>query len=328
MVARYGGLVPVTLPPVWFERYPLPEVAAEVEAAVRVLGPAELTPQDPYAMVEDAVAIVAGSHVYDAALMDRGPHLQVISRTGIGVDLVDVGAATNRGIAVCNTPDGPTVSTAEHAVALLLAAAKQIKASEAALRSGGDDHYGRHRGVELDGKTLGLVGYGRIARRVAHIAAGLGMRMLAYDPHLPDDAFTGARRGELADVLGADAVSVHVPLTAETQGLFDAAAFAAMKPGAIFVNTARGGLVDQEALLAALDDGRLFAAALDVTDPEPLPAGHPLLAREDVVVTPHVASGTGDGKERIFRMAFRQVLQVIDGERPAHLVNPDVWVSA
>jgi D-3-phosphoglycerate dehydrogenase len=107
--------------------------------------------------------------------------------------------------------------------------------------------------------------------------------------------------------------------------MFGAAAFASMKPGAVFINTARGGLVDQEALLAALDDGRLFGAGLDVTSPEPLPMGHPLLGRDDVVVTPHVASATGDGKARVFRIAFRQAMDVIEGRRPEHLVNPDVW---
>ncbi len=319
----------MTLPPVWFERYPPPEVAAEIDASVRVFGPAEATPDDPYRELTDALGIVAGSHTYDAAVMDRAPDVRVISRTGIGVDLVDVDVATERGIAVCNAPDGPTVSTAEHAVALMLAAAKCIKASESALRGGGEDLYARHRGIELDGTTLGLVGYGRIARRVARIAAGLGMRVRAFDPHLDDTAFDGVERvPDLDGVLGADVVSVHVPLTDQSRGMFDAVAFAAMRPGAIFVNTARGGLVDQEALVAALDDGRLFAAALDVTDPEPLPAGHPLLERDDVIVTPHVASATAAGKERIFRIAFQQVLQVIGGERPAHLVNPDVWVTA
>ncbi len=317
------------LPPVWFERYPVPEAAAEVDAAVELLGPGESTPDDPYQAMTHAIAAVAGSYVYDAAVMERGPLLQVISRTGIGVDTVDVAAATERGIGVCNAPDGPTISTAEHAVALMLAAAKRLKASAAALAAGGDNIYAQHRGVELDGKTLGLVGYGRIARRVARIATGLGMVVRAHDPHLDPSAFVGAEHvAHLGGVLDAHVVSVHVPLTEETRGMFDAASFVAMKPGAIFVNTARGGLVDQAALLAALDGGHRSAAALDVTDPEPLPADHPLLRRDDVIVTPHVASATADGKARIFRIAFRQVLQVIGGERPDHLVNPDVWVPA
>ena len=120
-------------------------------------------------------------------------------------------------------------------------------------------------------------------------------------------------------------VSVHVPLTDTSRGMFGAAQFASMKAGAVFINTARGGLVDQDALLRALDEGHLFGAGLDVTSPEPLPAGHPLLGRDDVVVTPHVASATADGKARIFRVAFEQAMAVVHGRRPEHLVNPEVW---
>ncbi len=307
------------LPPVWFERYPLAEVAAEVDAAVRVLGPAEATPDDPYGALTDARGIVAGSHTYDAAVMDRGPALRVIARTGIGVDLVDLAAATERGIAVCNTPDGPTVPTAEHAVALMLAAAKGLHHPAA---------FGEHSSVELDGKTLGLIGMGRIARRVAHIASALGMAVKAYDPYVavfPDEVTEAAT---LHEALDADVISLHVPLTDDTRGIIDGEAFAAMRPGTIVVNTARGGLVDHGALLWALDHGSIAGAALDVTDPEPLPDEHPLLHRSDVIVTLHVASATPEGKERMFRTAFAQVLQVIAGERPDHLVNPDVWVTA
>jgi D-3-phosphoglycerate dehydrogenase len=137
----------------------------------------------------------------------------------------------------------------------------------------------------------------------------------------------GVDRAETLDALlgAADVVSVHVPLTDESRGMFGAARFAAMKPGSVFINTARGGLVDQDALHGALDAGHLFGAGLDVTLPEPLPAGHPLLHRDDVVVTPHVASATGDGKTRIFRVAVEQAMAVVEGRRPEHLVNPEVW---
>lgn len=305
-------------PIIWFERPPSPDLRKEMEGVARIGHDDELAIAD---------AVMAGARTYDAAFMDRAPNAKVICRTGIGVDKVDIPAATARGIAVCNTPDGPTTSTAEHAVALMLAAAKQLKLSEGRLRESQTDLYARHEAVELDGTTLGLVGYGRIARRVGAAARGLGMHVAAYDPFLGDGDFAGARRmTDLGDLLGAaDVVSVHVPLTEESAGLFDAAMFECMKPGAVFVNTARGGLVDQDALLTALDSGRLHSAGLDVTDPEPLPPDHPLLHRDDVVVTPHVASGTGAGKRRIVRMAFEQVMQVLEGERPAHLRNPEVW---
>jgi D-3-phosphoglycerate dehydrogenase len=307
-------------PIIWFERPPSPDLRAEIETVGRIADDDELAVAD---------AVMAGARTYDAAFMDRAPNAKVICRTGIGVDKVDIAAATERGIAVCNTPDGPTTSTAEHAVALMLAAAKQLKLSERRMRVGETDLYASHEAVELDGATLGLVGYGRIARRVGAAARGLGMHVAAYDPFLGADDFAGARRmTELGELLAAaDVVSVHVPLTDASAGLFDAAMFERMKPGAIFVNTARGGLVDQDALLDALDSGRLHSAGLDVTDPEPLPSDHPLLHRDDVVVTPHVASGTGAGKRRIVRMAFEQVMQVLGGERPTHLRNPDVWES-
>lgn len=316
----------MNLPRVWFERAILPDLVADVEHEVEVLGPAIAT--DRYAGIAAAEGIVAGSFRYDAELMDHAPGARVIARTGIGVDTVDVPEATRRGIAVCNAPDGPTASTAEHAVMLMLAVAKNLERSEEQLRSGGAGHYADHTGIELAGTTLGLVGFGRIARRVATAARGLEMKIVVFDPFLDDGALPGdvTRARDLQGLLGvADVVSVHVPLSDGTRGMFDAAAFAAMRPGAVFVNTARGGLVDHAALLDALGRGHLFGAGLDVTDPEPLPPDHPLLHRPDVIVTPHVASGTFAGKRRIFRTALEQVLHVLRGERPPHLINPEVW---
>ena len=316
-----------TLPPVWFERPVLPEMLSTVTAACTILGPA--TDEDRSAGLDTAVAAVVGLVACDRAFMDRAPGLKVIARNGIGYDNVDVAAATERGIAVCNTPDGPTVSTAEHAVTLMLLVAKNIRAAETALRAGATaGYYVRHEGIELDGKVLGLVGFGRIARHVARIAAGLGMRITTYDPYLPASAIpAGVDRADTLEALlaVADVVSVHVPLTDASRGLFGAGAFASMKPAAVFINTARGGLVDHDALLEALETGRLFGAGLDVTSPEPLPVDHPLLERDDVVVTPHIASGTADGKARIFRVAFEQAMAAVEGRRPEHLVNPEVW---
>jgi D-3-phosphoglycerate dehydrogenase len=312
---------------VWFERAVLPELAAEVARAVTVLGPA--TADDPYAGLPTARGVLAGSGRYDAAFMERAPELRVIARTGIGVDAVDVSEATRRGIAVCNTPDAPTVSTAEHAATLMLTVAKNVKRAEAELAAGRSiGYFGHHQALELDGKLLGLVGFGRIARHLARIAGGIGMRVTAYDPFLADSSFPPAvtRASSLEQLLAvADVVSLHVPLSDDSRGLFGARQFEAMKPGAVFVNTARGALVDPGALLAALEGGRLFGAGLDVTEPEPLPPGHPLLLRPDVVITPHVASATGEGRVRIFRAAFEQVVEVLHGRRPRHLVNPDVW---
>lgn len=315
-------------PEVWFEREILPDLVRTVAAQASILGPAGATPDHPYEALPGASGIVASQHVYDAALMDLAPNLRVISRTGIGYEKVDVAAATARGIAVCNAPDGPTISTAEHTIALMMMVAKNVKQSESELRGGGSDFYARHVGIELDGGTLGLVGLGRIARRVASIALALNMRVTAYDPFLDAMAFPPAiRRVETIDglVAGADVVSIHVPLTESNAGLFGADLLQLMKPGSILINTARGGLVDLAALADALNSERLFGAGLDVTDPEPLPPDHPMLARDDVVITPHVAAGTAGAKRRIFNSAFDQVIDVLKGHRPQNLVNPDVW---
>lgn len=314
------------LPRVWFERPILPDLLEEVEHAVQILGPG--TPGAPLHGIEQAEGIVAGALHYDEHVMDKAPGLRVIARTGIGVDRVDIAEASRRGIAVCNAPDAPTVSTAEHTIALVLAVAKNLKGSEARLRSGEHGLYARHDALELAGKQLGLVGYGRIARHVAKIAEGLGMTIRAFDPLVdprPSDVDLVATLDEL--LATSDVVSLHIPLTPETRHSFGRAQFAAMKSDAIFVNTARGGLVDHQALLAALEAGSLFGAGLDVTEPEPINPDHPLLYRDEVVVTAHVASGTRTGKRRLFRTALEQVLLVLAGEVPTYVVNPDDWSS-
>jgi phosphoglycerate dehydrogenase-like enzyme len=321
-----AATTPGDRPPVWFERAIPPELVPEVAASVTILGPS--TTADPYAGLATALGAVASTLRYDAVLMDHAPHLRLIARTGIGYDRVDVAEATRRGIAVCNTPDAPTISTAEHAATLKLMVAKSVKRSEAQLHEGRGDYYARHQAIELEGKMLGLVGLGRIARRVARIGQGLGMRVAAFDPYLPQADFppSVAWTASLAELLGmADVVSLHVPLSDATRGMIGDAQFAQMKRGAVLINTARGGLLDDDALIRALEAGRLFGVGLDVTEPEPLPPDHPLLHRDDVVVTPHVASGTAEGKARIFRAAFKQVVHGLAGHRPDHLVNPEVW---
>jgi len=315
---------------IWFERDMPDHVAATIAGLATPIGPGTATPADLLSSVGEADAIIASSLVaYDGPAMDRAPLLRVIARTGIGVEKIDLGAATERGIAVCNTPDAPTISTAEHTIALLLSVAKRVAAAQAALRSGGHDFFGSHEGREVSDKVLGLVGVGRIGTNVARMAGGLSMTVIAYDPFVGriDAAESGIRLVDSLDQLlaEADVVSLHLPLTSETEHLINAEHLANMKPGAILVNTARGGLVDHDALLVALDDGRLYGAGLDVTDPEPLPPDHPLLHRDDVVVTPHVAAATGAGKARLYESAVSQALQVLHDVCPRHLVNPDVW---
>ncbi len=268
-------------------------------------------------------AIVGSKERWDGAACRRLPDLKVVVRRGIGTDTVDHAACAAHGVAVCNTPDGPTTSTAEHALALLLAASKRLKVAERRLRDG-DGLVGTPAavgGLELDGRTLGLIGCGRIGRRLGGYAEALGMQVLAHDPHL--DAAPVGRLVDLEDIWSsADIVSLHAPATPATRHLVNATSLAAMRPGVVIVNCARGALVDHDALLAALTSGHVAGAALDVTDPEPLPADHPLLHRDDVLVTPHVASGTTAGAERVIHQALAQALAWLRGETPEHLLDP------
>jgi phosphoglycerate dehydrogenase-like enzyme len=306
------------LPRLYVDRQPPPAAAEFVAGRCELCGP------DLEALAT-AEGIIAGSTRWDAARFDLAPRVRVLSRSGIGYDSVDVAAATERGIVVCIAADAPTVSTAEHAAALILAAAKRLVPNQLQLRAGAGDYFAFTRAIELAGRTLGLVGYGRIARRVGRAARALDMDVVACDPYVTADGAADVELLPFAELLArADVISVHAPLTDETRHLFDATAFAAMRPGVVFVNTARGGLVDQDALLAALDSGQVGAAALDVTEPEPLPPDHPLLHRDDVLVTPHVASATDLGKGRLYEHAIEHALLFLAGGRPPHVVNPEV----
>ena len=316
---------------IWFERKLPREHAHLVEGLARPLGFALEASSDPLAEISEADGIVASAKVvYDGALMDRAPALKVIARTGVGYDNISVPDATARGICVCYTPDAPTISTAEHTVALMLAAAKQLKRyNRAMVDQPTADHITSYYGLELYGRRLGLVGLGRIGARVAKVAQALGMSVTAYDPFV-----TPARAGELGVELAqtleallseSDVISLHVPASPETRHMINAERLAMMKPGAYLINAARGALVDEAALLNALDRGRLSGAGLDVFDCEPPPADHPLLSRDDVIATPHLAGPSPAGRQRMWEGAISQALQVLRNERPTHLLNPDVW---
>lgn len=267
-----------------------------------------------------ADAVIAGMRRWDAAAIALAPRLKVISRTGVGYDTVDVAAAQRAGVAVCYAPEAPTVSTAEHTMMLLLALTKRLPELSERARAGGVGP--APDALELDGRTLGLVGFGRIAQRVARAAGGLGMIVIAHDPYLAPGlhAPTETTLVPLDEVWErSDIVSLHAPATPATHHLIDDAVLGRMRPGAFLVNCARGALVDQEALLRALVSGRLAGAALDVTEPEPLPAGHPLLEHPRVIVTPHVASGTAAGRRRLYQHAIDHALRTLAGD-PCSLV--------
>lgn len=296
---------------------PLTEVdLAHVADRADVVGP------DDDTLPLAAAAVIGVQHRWDAERFARFPDLRVVSRMGIGYDNVDVAAADAAGVVVCNAPDAPTVSTAEHALALLLAVCRELPVMAERCREGLGAP-AAPSALELDGSTLGLVGYGRIGRRVGAAAAALGMRVLVSDPAVsPDDEGLGpVEVVELDRVIeDSDVISLHAPAVPATRHLVGPGTLPRMRRGVRIVNCARGSLVDQDALLAALDDGQVAGAGLDVTDPEPLPVDHPLLHRGDVIVTPHTASSTAAGRRRLFEHGFDHALAVLEG-RDAPVVS-------
>ena len=277
--------------------------------------------------IATADGIIAGSLlVGDAVLYARVPNLQVLARTGIGHDRVDVEAATAAGVCAVNTPDAPTESTAEFALTLMLATARRLQSGATSLANGQWNQDASLVGFDLDGKTLGLVGCGRIGRRVAELGLALRMEVQAFDPPAPVLPAGVRRAPSLVALLEtSDVISLHVPLSPATRHLLGAEEFARCKPGAILINTARGPLVDEAALFAALRSGRLAGAGLDVWDQEPPATGNALALLPVVTATPHMAAFTREGRRRSHLGAVNQVLQVLHGEQPPFLLNPAVW---
>jgi phosphoglycerate dehydrogenase-like enzyme len=295
---------------------------------ITTLPPAEAnepTPAELLAALAGVEAVVAGSERYSAPVLAANPQLRVVARVGVGYDAVDVPAATAAGVAVTIAPGTNQGSVAEHTFALILGFTRHIPARHAALAAGG---WNRLMSRPLRGRTLGLAGLGRIGKAVAARAAGFEMRVVAYDP-VPDAAFCAAHGIELvsfADLLAAsDFLSLHLPLTPETRHVIDKTALAKMRPGAVLVNTSRGGLVCEADLVAALRAGRLGGAALDVFEEEPTPAGNPLRTLPNVVLTPHAAGVDVQSLEDMARSAAQAVASIRRGEWPAEkVVNPAV----
>jgi D-3-phosphoglycerate dehydrogenase len=311
---------------VWVGFDLMPEPLALLEAETETIHSSNLADLAGVAGVILGVAPTA-----DAAFMDQaGQSLKVIARHGIGVDNVDLAAATERGILVVNTPDAPTESTAEHAVALLLALAKQVVAGDRNLRGTANISHHRLQGTEVRGRTLGVVGFGRIGRRVAEICSqGLRMRVMAFDPYV-DPSQVAAMGVVMVDslelLLGqADFVSLHPALTPETRHLIGLPELRLMKSTAFLINVSRGPVVDEVALIEALKTGQLAGVAMDVFDPEPPSPDHPLFRMPNVVTTPHISSFTDLGRQAMSQGAIEQVLQVLRGERPTYLLNPEAW---
>jgi len=270
-------------------------------------------------------AVVVRTATIDAGVIDRADRLQVIAKHGSGLDNVDVAAASRRNVVVCNTPGVNARSVAEHAIALLFGVRRNLRTADRHVREGGWERHA-FAGRELAGDSLGLMGYGSIARETATIARGIGQQILAYDPHQADEDFPDdvVRVDDLVELCDrSDAVSIHVPLVEGTRHAISTAELAALGERGVLLNTSRGGIVDEPALVEALEGGVVGGAGLDNFQSEPPDADNPLLDRDDVLLTPHVGGVTEQALERMSRRAAANVRTVYEGGLPESTVNGD-----
>ena len=311
--------------------YVFPSLEPE-RAALEPLG-VELRPQqcrseeEIIALAEEADAVLNCYAKMTARVIERLKRCRIIARYGIGVDNVDLAAAGKAKILVTNVPDYCVDEVSDHALALLLALARRIVAADVAVKAGAWDvvsHAGVHR---LRGQTVGLLGFGKIAKALASKVRPLGMRVLVYDPYLEPATIAqhGAEAANLENLLDqSDAISVHVPLSPETRNLIGERELARMKPTAFVINTSRGGIVDEQALAVALKEGRLGGAALDVLSIEPPPLDHPLRQAPNIILTPHLAFYSRESVIELQTKAAEEVARALRGEAPRSPVNPEV----
>jgi D-3-phosphoglycerate dehydrogenase len=286
-----------------------------------------LSPDELLDAIPDYDALIVRSATkVNAAVLERADNLKVVGRAGIGLDNVDVEAATRNGVLVVNAPQSNVISAAEHTMALLLAQARNVPQAHASLTAGSWERE-RWQGVELHGKTLGIIGLGRVGTLVAQRASAFGMRLIAYDPYV--SAGRAAQMGvDLLDTVvevcrRADFLTIHLPKTPETTGILSGPELAEVRPGVRIVNTARGGLIDEEALVAALKEGRVGGAAVDVFVDEPV-TDHPLFSLDNVVVTPHLGASTAEAQDKAGLAIAEQILLALRGEFVPYAVNLDV----
>jgi len=289
------------------------------EAGLQVDVRTGLSPDELIALIPpyDALIIRSGTQV-TADVIRAGKNLKVIARAGVGVDNIDIPAATEAGIIVANAPTGNVAAAAEHTIALMFALARHVAEAHRSMREGAWNRKA-FMGVEISNKTLGLIGLGRVAGHVCRRAVGLGMHVVAYDPYVSQEYAQniGAELVSLDELLArSDFVSLHLPLNESTRGLINEGTLAKMKPGARLINTSRGGIIHDEALLTALDSGQIAGAALDVFAQEPLPADSPLRTHPRVVLTPHIGGSTTEAQFQVALDAAQQVIDVLH-DRPA-----------
>jgi D-3-phosphoglycerate dehydrogenase len=286
-----------------------------------------LTPEELLETIGDYDGLIIRSATQvNAEVIDQAENLKAIGRAGIGVDNIDIEAATKHGVIVANAPESNTVAAAEHTLGLMLASARRIPAADSSLREG-EWKRSAFKGVEVSGKTLGLIGLGHVGAIVARGALGMGMRVLAYDPYVSEDRMrqVNVERAETTDEVfeGADFVSLHVPRTPQTMGLVNEDSLARMKPTAFLINVARGGIVDETDLYNALKEGTIAGAALDVFAEEPTTQS-PIFTLPNVVVTPHLGASTAEAQDRAGITAAEQVATALRGAVPIHAINAPV----
>jgi glyoxylate reductase len=326
------------IPRVFIARFIPEEYLAQVRSACQVdLWPEDLPP--PRDVLLERVKGVDGilsllTDKIDAAVMDAaGPGFKVISNCAVGFDNIDVSEATRRGIPVGNTPGVLTDTTADFAFALLMAAARRVVEGHNYVQAGRWKTWGLTQllGQDIAGATLGIIGFGRIGKAMAKRALGFDMRILYYDPLCEDDPYAaqiGAHCTDLDGILRqSDFLSLHIPLYKDTVHFIGEAELAKMKPAAVLINTARGGVVDPDALYRALRDGVIGYAALDVTEPEPPPPDHPLLSLENVIIAPHIASASVQTRGKMIEIALANLMAGVRKEQLRHCVNPQVYMT-
>ncbi len=304
----------------------LAEEALEVlrkEAEVDYFEP---TPEELLEVIEKYDAIIVRSRTkVRADAIEKGKNLRVIGRAGVGVDNIDVKKATEKGIPVVNAPRGSTHSVAELVFGHMLSLARHLAYADRSMREGKWEKK-KLKGIELQDKTLGLIGFGRIGQEVWKLAKVFGMKCIAFDPYIPEDFIKekGAEPGSLEDVLrNADFISIHALLTDETKHMISDEQLGMMKKSAYIINCARGGIIDEDALYKALKEGEIAGAALDVFENEP-PGKTPLFELDNIVFTPHLGASTKEAQIRAGVTTAEQVLKVLRGEKPDFIVNPEV----
>jgi glyoxylate reductase len=313
------------------------QISAEALGRIRATADTEVWPDElppSYDILRDKACGVDGlltmlSDRIDASLMDAAPNLRVVSNYAVGFDNIDIAEATRRGIIVGNTPGVLTETTADLAFALLMAAARRLVEADGYTRKGLWKTWGPGilLGQDIHHATLGIVGLGRIGTEVARRAKGFGMQVLHHSRSRHNEVEQDLGIGYVPELNGllesSDFISLHVPLTAETRHMISTEQFAMMKPDAVLVNTSRGAIIDQIALYQALKTHQIFAAAIDVTDVEPMPPDDPLLTLDNIIITPHIGSASFTTRREMAIMAANNLLTGLRGEVPPHCVNPE-----